>query len=143
METKIWAREIPMFFQDIVEAFIEKHFKVGDEVKVLYKGDTSKKGIIERIENWVIVVGGCYLNWHIIDRISPTSITDEEIIIYRKAINKICRGMSNFSDEDIERAYKIALYEDNLSKICDKLSPILNDGISLKEQVEEFLIRNK
>ena len=46
-----------MFFQDIVEAFIEKHFKVGDEVKVLYKGDTSKKGIIERIENWGIVVG--------------------------------------------------------------------------------------
>lgn len=43
METKIWAREIPVFFQDIVETFIEKHFKVGDEVKVLYKGDTSKK----------------------------------------------------------------------------------------------------
>lgn len=62
METKIWAREIPMFFQDIVETFIEKHFKVGDEVKVLYKGDTSKKGIIERIENWGIVVGGSLLS---------------------------------------------------------------------------------
>lgn len=139
METKIWAREIPMFFQDIIETFIGSHFKIGDEVEVLYDGSYSKSGIIEVIGDWGIIVGGCHLRWHRIDRISPKSITEEEIVIYRKMINKICRDMSRFSDDDIEKAYKIALCEDRLSKTYDKLLPILNDGIELKKHAEKLL----
>lgn len=135
MDKKIWSREIPIFFQDIIEVFIEKNFKVGDKVSINRMGDFP----ISRIDKRRINVGEYSFGYDDIATFTSANVSWEEISIYRKMMNKICRSISKISDDDFEKAYKIALCEDNLLKVYDKLAPILDDAILLKRQVEELL----